>query len=326
MRRREAGFALFFVLVALVCIAAAATGTLTLAAAQARTSGGRLELLRARVAAATALSDVLSAWPADPDSAALADAAGVPPGSLPGSVVRRSWLADGLVLLRAAAAAGANRRRATAGLAAVVRSIRPAELVAAVSAAATLGPGASLLLDPAGTLAAASGTPCDSGAAGVRIAGGSFSGGTAGVTGAPPFDTTTAQPLDHLGPLALAQIEAAADTVLGAGPFSSTSPAGVALVPAGVAADVLEFSGILVAGGDVLLPPGAVVQGLVLVAGSLTIQPGASVTGALVVAGGSATVGGTVAFDRCVLATATASGGLFRHPFRLPGRFWLPAY
>jgi hypothetical protein len=297
--QQRSGAALILAILLLVVLDCIIIGVLQIAAQQRRIAESRLHTVRGVRTAESALRIILADWPHD--SAGPVNVTAQHEGLM--VTTRIDPVGDGLVLLTgiAASADGRSGHHAASLLAHPPVVGRDTDLAAAALSAD------AVLVGAMGLVSAVPPLSCTATAAPAIRADGPITihpGGT--ITG-----TVAAQ--DSL-PLQLL------DRIAARAAANSTALS----VAAGDTLIEHRSTGVVVAGGSVIIASDAQFDGLVLAAGRIIVEAGAAVRGALH-GGGEAVVLGHVHRDPCSVAAAVTAAGLTRaRPLR--GRSWIPAF
>jgi len=346
MNGQREGFVLLAVILSMFAITLATSGLLFVAAQEVPATRGMEELLRARLAAESAVRVAVSTWSTaefrnlEIGTSRTRTTPGFGGDGVIAVTVER--LARPLFLLRVTASLSHG---VTSTAAVLLRGLDPGELLATFP-------------EPIGAIGPVIMGPTDSDAGPDGGGSGSCGSGDAGASGSVvrdvaglPMPSDTVNPV--LGPLSWRDIAALADGVrqgdLSPRPSSSGGSCDVALpdnwgaplephspcgdhfplvfAPGDLRLDGGSGQGVLVVQGDLTLTRGNLFRGAVLVGGSLVVEDGASIVGAVtVLGGGGVAVAGdsTLRYDPCAVHTALERAVGLDRPLRPRHRFWLP--
>jgi Tfp pilus assembly protein PilX len=306
-RGNRPGAALVIALVVLVIIECVIVGTMHLAMMERRVAHNALLAARLRLAAGSAARAAAVRWSPALDSLAQgvrfpvhADSAG---SIMTHATVER--LNGGLLLVRATAEEPPPGHGRTAAAVIVVPPALPAGINPAAAAVS-----ATTVVAADGAAIMAEGGECG-GYVAVRLGGGRMDvAATAVVIGEVESIQKDLMVTRNMTRLAVAAAAAA-------------KPEHVLFVDGSARIDH-AFTGVVIAGDDVIVPDGGRVRGLVVAGRDVVIEQGATVEGA-VHAAGLADVHGAVRVDACAVRDVLTATGLDR-PRPFPGRSWIPAF
>jgi hypothetical protein len=303
------GAALVIALVVLVIIECVIIGTIHVAMMERRVAHNALLAARLRLTAGSAAREAAVRWSPVLDSMAPGDRFPVHADST-GPIVTSvtvERLNRGLLLVRATA----EQRPPGHGRTAAAVIVVPPALSAGVDPAAA-AVSATTVVAADGAAITAEGGECGGDVA-VRVGGGTLDVAPAAmVIGEVEPIQVDLMLTSYMTRLALAAAAAAA-----AGPEHVLFTDGDAPIDE-------AFTGLVIAGGDVIVSGGGRVRGLVVAGGDVVIEQGATVEGA-VHAVGRADLRGAVRLDACAVRDMLTATGMDR-PRPFPGRSWIPAF
>jgi hypothetical protein len=344
---------LLFALLCLIAIEVTTVGVHFVALQELRAGRAAVRVTQLRLAAQSAASRTLAAWPlADLPSLTTLDSMTVPPaeGTAPGGIefgatIQR--LGEDLFLVRASAR---SPLRETAAIGALVALAHPADLAALVSAAVTTP--RTVTVHAGGRITAADICPTGGGgppgAALILPAAEALHADGSTITG--PVRIAEAMQTDRIGIVSRALLDRIAEPISSAALTPSpsildgctTADQGNWGDPGDAASACAAYHPILRRHGDLLLSGGVGqgillvdgdlriaatrFDGIILVRGDLALDSAAVVSGALIVDGAVTVAGGAhVDFDRCAV-TESLRDVRVRGPFRPVGRMWIPLF